>query len=64
MRKKMSYMTNAERRCLMDLLMVSDPWPLSAKAHEVLTELADKEAEIMGFSNWIEAYHSMLPSKV
>lgn len=59
-----SRMTNPERRCLLDLLMVSDPWPLSKKAQETLEALADKEAKIMGFSDWVEAYHLMLPKRV
>jgi hypothetical protein len=57
-------LTNQECRCLLDLIMVSDPWPLSKKAKEILEQLADKEASAMGFSNWVEAYHHMLPLKI
>jgi hypothetical protein len=57
-------LTNLERRCLFDLLMVSDPWPLSEKAKQILEGLADKEAVVMGFPDWIAAYHQMLPTKV
>lgn len=57
-------MLNSERRCLFDLLMVSDPWPLGPRAQEVLEALADKEAKLMGFPDWITAYHRMSPTTV
>ena len=52
-------LTNEERQCLFDLLMVSDPWPLSNKARQVMEDLGDKEAKAMGFKDWLEAYHYM-----
>ena len=43
--------------CLCELLMVSDPWPLSCVAERYLKEEADREARKRGFCDWIEAYH-------
>jgi hypothetical protein len=42
---------------LLELLMVSDPWPLD-RAKEHLEDFADDQALARGFSDWIEAYHA------
>lgn len=52
-----SRLTDSQFRHLLDLLMASDPWPLSGEANEELVELADAEAAARGFENWIVAFH-------
>ncbi len=42
----------------LELLMVSDPWPMQW-GHELLTDQADDEARKRGFCDWIEAYHRL-----
>ena len=49
-------MKRHEFRALLDLLMVSDPWPLDKAGEVILKAFADKEAKKRGFDNWIEAY--------
>jgi hypothetical protein len=46
-----------ELRALLNLLMVSDPWPLEESEQVLLKGLADRESEARGFEGWIEAYH-------
>lgn len=48
-------MTRSEFRALLDMLMVSDPWP--EPCFTVLEEYANKVGKIYGFKNWIDAYH-------
>lgn len=48
-------------RAFLDLLMVSDPFPLPESDHSVLQTQADYWAEQFGYSNWIEAYHEFKP---
>jgi len=55
-------MTDIEFRIFMDLLMVSDPWPLVSGKDE-MDELADKEAMRRGFDDWIDAYHRHEPKE-
>ncbi|OGD09392.1 MAG: hypothetical protein A2Y86_05255 [Candidatus Aminicenantes bacterium RBG_13_62_12] len=49
-------MKRHELRVLVDLLMVSDPWPLDEAGEVILKDFADKEARRQGLDNWIEAY--------
>ena len=49
-------MKKHEFRALVDLFMVSDPWPLDKAGEVILKAFADEEAKRWGFSNWIEAY--------
>ena len=49
-------MSDAQFRTFLDLLMVSDPWPLEY-GKESMDDLADDESRKRGFSDWIEAYH-------
>lgn len=53
-------MTDQEFRTFMDLMMVSDPWPLGIAEHNDMLGLANREAEKRGYENWIVAYHEML----
>ena len=50
-------MRNLAFRALLDLLMISDPWPLDEKSHDELRCFADKESRLRGHDDWIEAYH-------
>ena len=50
-------MNSFEFRYLMDLLMVSEPWPLSDISHNCLINMVDSEAKERGYSDWITAYH-------
>jgi len=52
-------LTDVQLRSLVDLLMVSDPWPLSREARVALVTLADAESKIRGFYDWYSAYHEM-----
>ena len=52
-------MDDREFRIFLDLLMVSDPWPLEY-GNETMTDLADTMARERGYDDWIEAYHKML----
>lgn len=48
-------MSIIELRALVNLLMVSDPWPLSAAERKVMVTLADRESRHWGFTDWIDA---------
>jgi hypothetical protein len=50
-------MDDTEFRCFLDLLMVSDPWPLEESCQSILLDLADRQAAVRGYDNWVEAYH-------
>ncbi len=57
----MSYkelMDDRELRIFLDLLMVSDPWPLEY-GQDAMTDVADAESRARGYDNWIDAYHKM-----
>ena len=51
--------TDKEFRYLLDLYMVSDPWPLEdGESNGVLGKMLDRlSSEEHGFDNWVEAYH-------
>lgn len=44
---------------LMNLMMVSDPWPLSEHEQTLLNEALDLEASKRGYESWIDAIHLM-----
>lgn len=44
-------------RALLDLFMVSDPWPLEDKQKAVVFGFLTAEANKRGFDSWTEAYH-------
>jgi len=52
-----SAMSDTQFRDFLDLMMVSDPWPLSPEADESLKDLADSESRNRGYDSWIVAYH-------
>ena len=49
-------MNDEEFRALLDLLMVSDPWPLTS-GRGALEAFADRIAVARGYADWVEAYH-------
>jgi hypothetical protein len=42
-----------------ELMMCSDPTPLSKDAHADLVRGADRMAKQLGFSDWVEGYHGL-----
>ena len=49
-------LTDRQFQTLMDLAMVSDPWPLDY-GNEEITELLHEEARSRGYDGWYVAYH-------
>jgi hypothetical protein len=56
-------LTNAQFRMLLNLHMVSDPWPLSPEEDKTFTEMLHAESVKRGFMGHIEAYHMFKPEK-
>ena len=52
-------MTVHELRVLLDLFMVSDPWPLEDAGHRLMEAMLDRESLARGHENWVVAYHEM-----
>jgi len=50
-------MEDKEFRAFLDLIMVSDPWPLEGESQSLIEGLATREAESRGYPDWITAYH-------
>ena len=50
-------MANEEFRAMLDLYMVSDPWPLEDREHKIIGDMLDREAGKFGYEGWVEAYH-------
>lgn len=51
-------MTDEQYRAFLDLMMCADPWPCPrGEGQSTLSELADQEAKVRGYENWIIAYH-------
>ncbi len=51
-------MRDSDYRHFLNLLMCSDPWPVSDKTSEpAMISLANREAKLRGFPNWVVAYH-------
>lgn len=56
-------MKDNEFRMLLDLRMVSDPWPLDEQASETMLEMLNRKAALEGYMDWVDAYHRFrLPS--
>lgn len=53
-----------ELRVLLDLFMVSDPWPLNDESRNVLESMLNEAAQCIGCDNWIDAYHNYTLRKV
>jgi hypothetical protein len=52
-------MNDYQFRAFLDLLMVSDPWPLDERDHRALLAHANAESGKRGYDGWIHAYHDM-----
>lgn len=46
-------------RSLLDLFMVSDPWPCTEEGQEIIEEMLDKEAKRRGYETWVHAFHNL-----
>jgi len=47
-----------EFRYLLDLYMVSDPWPLEdKKSHKIIGDMLDEISKAFGSPDWVAAYH-------
>jgi hypothetical protein len=51
-------------RLLLDLHMVSDPWPLDDRDRGKMIMFLHAEASKRGYDSWEEAYHEFDPSEV
>lgn len=52
-------LTTAQFRALLDLWMVSDPWPLDEWQHDELGRFITEASKSLGFEDWVEAYHRL-----
>lgn len=50
-------------RVLLDLLMVSDPWPLETADHGKMLAFLGAEASKRGYDSWEDAYHEFDPQE-
>lgn len=55
-------MNDQEFRVLLDLCMVSDPWPLGEDERETFDRMLKRESERRGFDSWVVAYHEYDPT--
>ena len=53
--------TDTEFRALLDLVMVSDPWPLPGEHESAVNAYLTKESQRRGYADWVEAYHDLSP---
>lgn len=44
---------------LLNLFMCSDPWPTTDEEHDALESYLTSIAKSKGYSDWIEAYHTL-----
>jgi len=49
----------AELKAFLCLVMVSDPWPLSDEEQTHVLNIANREAAVHGFEDWVVAYHAL-----
>ena len=54
-------MTDDEFRMMLDLWMVSDPWPLSGRDSRTLHGMLTRLSKERGFVDTIAAYHDFKP---
>lgn len=54
-------MNDEAYKVMLELRMVSDPWPLEAAKLKVLDAELNNQASVRGFKDWVDAYHRMLP---
>jgi hypothetical protein len=52
-----------ELKALVNLLMVSDPWPLTGRLgpeqEKLLKHFADVESRKRSYKDWVDAYHGL-----
>lgn len=49
-----------ELKCMANLLMVSDPWPLMPRKKNKIEDYLNKMAKKHGFDNWTALYHDVI----
>jgi hypothetical protein len=49
-------------RALLNLVMCSDPSPVSPDDDKAIRDCLDEESKRRGFSDWIDAYHRFKPN--
>ena len=54
-------MTDDEFRMMLDLWMVSDPWPLSGRDSRTLHDMLMRLSKERGFEGIVAAYHDFKP---
>lgn len=52
-------MNDRQFEAFLELLMVSDPWPLGDREHRALLAYANAESGKRGYDGWIHAFHEM-----
>lgn len=57
-------MVTKELQAFLNLMMVSDPWPLSPEARVRLEALAGRESRRRGYETWVEAHHSLSGAEI
>lgn len=57
-------MSDKTFRVLLDLFMVSDPWPLREEAHHEYEQVLEAESSRRGYNGWLDAYHRHQPLEV
>lgn len=55
-------MNDRQFRALLNLVMASDPTPLSDEEDDTVRDLLANEAHKRGFMDWIEAFHDFQPA--
>ena len=44
---------------LLELVMVSDPWPTEQLDEQRIKEMLNEEAQSRNYEGWVEAYHEL-----
>lgn len=60
--EKRDPITDEAFRVLLDLYMVSDPWPLEPKQNAAMLGFLSAEASKRDYDSWEEAYHEFDPN--
>jgi hypothetical protein len=50
-------MTDPVFAIILELFMISDPWPLEEEKNATLEAALNEMAQERGFENWVAAYH-------
>lgn len=61
MKESTTRLTDEQFRMLLDLTMVTDPWPLGPDENDILIAFITEQSEAFGYNDWVEAYHRFQP---